>query len=261
MDIKAFSQNIVKPLLLGYIALWLGIYLCSRFFLVMYSDKGMFQFWPWLAISIAPFSLYAALRTVYAERVKLYGAIGYFFIYTLLGIFATGYMIVNGDILASAAFSSSHVKDATLVDVQKVFHRKTGFDHTDVRVNVDGRVFTMEARPYAFFYLKGRKQLKLNIGRSGLGNDYVTSIEVSAGDQLKARWIHFKDMIYRMRWFFGVIVVVVGGAILFGKYIPEKRLQKRKPVAFWKIMALTMGILMGLGLLFYAGLWIWVWLR
>lgn len=258
MQIKTLSPLIEKTLLYSLIGLWLTVYLSSRFFLEMSSDRGIFTFWPWIAVASSPFCLYAAIRTVNIRAEKCYGIIGYFLIYAILTVFALGYMLVQGDILLSAARGRQQHTQVRVVEVRKVFKRKIGFDHTSVTLQLGDKRVQMEARPYAYFYLNGKKTLKISIGRSSMNNDYVTCLEISMREKLKARWMHFKDMLYRTRLVWAGLALLFIGILIIPRYLPKGADNKPKPLSFWKQMGIVMAILSALAILFYASLWIYV---
>lgn len=258
MRIKTLSRNIEKPLLCSFIVLWLAVYLSSRFFLEMYTDRGIFAFWPWTAVACSPFCLYAAIRTVNIRKEKWYGMIGYFLIYGFLTVSACGYIIVQGEILLSAARGRQEYTRVRVIGVRKVFKRKLGFDHTAVTLQLGNRKINMEARPYAYFYLRGKKELKVALGRSALKNDYATSLEISMQEKLVARWLHFKDMFYRMRLLWAFLALLFLGILIIPRYLPRDADNKPKPLSFWKQMGIVMAALIGIGILFYAALWIYV---
>ena len=258
VNLKARLHRIEKPLLFGYWGLWLLVYLCSRIFLEMYSDRGILAYWPWVALVGAPLSLYAALRTRSKTKGSWYSVIWYVALYLALCVFATGYIIVHGDILLSAAFDRQQHSEASITAVSKVFRKKLGFDHTHVRLMVNGQEISMDARPYTFFYLSEKTTVGIWWGRSMLGNDYVTVTDVPVGKKAEARWLHFKDMIYRNRIFLGIVLCLVIGVLIWIKFFPDTKLPKRKPLSPVKLIGLVLGMLFTLMVLFYAGIWLYV---
>jgi len=211
----------------------------------------------WVAIGVSPVAIYAALRTGFAERAKWYGFLGYLVGYSVLLTFATQYMVVQGNLLWNAAINEQIFKQVRILEVRKVFKRKLGFDHTEVTILRNGQLIKMEARPYAYFYLKAKKQLDMKIGHSEMG-EYVTSISSTSVEKIVARWLHLKDIVYRMRWFLGIFIIIVAAALIKPSYFPEKPGLEKKKISFWKQIGLVMAILFGIALLFYAGLWIYI---
>ncbi|PST82565.1 hypothetical protein C7T94_07810 [Pedobacter yulinensis] len=123
----------------------------------------------WLAVCLSPPAIYAALRTTYSQKDKWYATFGYLLMYLMLGGFALEYIIIKADILIDSALHKNKTQELRLLEVRKVIKREIGFDHTAVRVRLSGKPVTLEARPYAFFYLGNKTVVKGKIGRSWLG--------------------------------------------------------------------------------------------
>jgi|GEM_PF-1580301 len=244
--------------LISYFSLWLFIYLASRFMFEMTEIKLQSGLLKWVAIGISPVAIYAALRTGFAEKAKWYGFLGYLLGYSALLTFATQYMVIQSSLLWDSTVKEQTLATVQIIEVRKVFKRKLGFDHTEVTILRNGKFMKMEARPYAYFYLKDKKQLDIKIGYSEMG-EYVTSISSSTFvEKTVARWLHLKDMVYRMRWFVGVIIIIVAASLIKSIYFPDKPGGEKKKISFWKQMGLVMAILFAIVLLLYAGLWIYV---
>ncbi len=255
---KERLRKLEFPILLGYLGLWLLVYLLSRIFLEMYTDDTPSQAWVWLLIVFVPLSGYAALRMAFSEGGKWYHSIGYFLIFTIGSVFTGQYILVNGDILLSALSNATVQTQAKVIRVEKVFRRKTGFDHTDVVLQFNGKKITLEARPYSFFYLQHKSVLQITAGTSLLGNTYVSSSGVASQEKDSARWLHLKDWAYRSRLLWGIIIAMILGIIIKAKFFPEQPGVKRQPVGFWKLFGMIMGILIAISLVLYAGLFIYV---
>lgn len=246
-----------KLFMISYIGLLLLIYLASRFVFEMTENKSLPILLKWVALGISPVAIYAALRTGFTSKAKWYGFIGYLLGYSVLLAFTTEYMVIQSNLLWNAAVNKQTIEQVKIYEVRKVFKRKSGFDHTEVTILLNGKLIKMEARPYAYFYLKDKKQLDLKIGYSAMGA-YATSSNSTFGEKTMARWYHLKDMIYRMRWVFGIIFIILVAACIKYSYFPDKPGVERKKLSFWKQVGLVMAILFGIALLFYAGLWIYI---
>lgn len=255
MNSKENLRKVEKYVLITYATLWLLVYLLSRIFLELYTDYTPSGFLLWTALFIAPFSIYASFRTVFPKGEKWYSFIGYVLIYSLLATFTSQYIVVNGDILWSAATKpAAPSRKATVLEVRKVFHSKTGFDHTEVSLQIDGKLLNLEARPYAYFYLKDKKTLLISLRKSGLGIDYVTSTGVNGGERRYARWLHFKDWVYRMRWGLAIVLGIITMVWIRMEFFPEKEGSKPVRIGYWKLI----GIIFATLLLLYAGLLLYV---
>ncbi|WP_293788829.1 hypothetical protein [uncultured Pedobacter sp.] len=250
-------SKLETTVIITYFSIWLFIYLASRLTFEMTEIKVLSGLVKWVAIGVSPVAIYAALRTGFVEKAKWYGFLGYLLAYGVLLTFATEYMVIQSKLLWSATVKDQAIVQVKVIQVRKVFKRKLGFDHTEVTILRNGNVIKMEARPYAFFYLKDKKQLDMKIGDSDMG-EYVTAVNNTLAEKTVARWLHFKDMIHRIRWVIVIIMVTVAAALIKGSYFPDEFGVEKKKMSFWKQMGLVMAILFGIALLFYAGLWIYI---
>lgn len=253
---KEILRRLEKPFLITYISIWVAVYVLSRFFLEIYTDDAPASVWIFLLIVLVPLSFYAAARTVAIKRENWYGVIGYFIIYSAVSLLTSNYIIVNGDLLISAAIKPKTRSQVVVTDVHKVFY-KSGFDHTSVTVKTQDRSITLQGRPYIFFYLLGKERISVSSARSFLANEFLYTDGISRREKLKARWLHIKDQIYRLR----IIAAIIATLTLIGFLLPQKKFPNRQAAAkigIWKMMAIVMGILLTLGLLFYAGLFVYV---
>ncbi|MFF5384104.1 hypothetical protein [Pedobacter suwonensis] len=246
-----------KIFLIAYAAIWLLVYLLSRFFLEIYTDDFPSSMWKWLFVFIVPISLYATVRTFFSKEYKWYSAIGHFVMYTLLGLFTGNYIIVNGDILISSAIKTPSLKRAEVIEVRKVFY-KSSFNYTSVTLQIAGKVDTFQGRPFVYFYLKNRKALSIRCGRSFLRNEYAYTVGIENGEKLGARWMHFKDQIYRVRILLGIILLVIVAGFIASTKLQNNTKTETVKIGFWKLMSIVIGILLALSLLFYVGLFVYV---
>lgn len=250
MNLKKILRMIEKPVIIIYVLLFLLVYIFSRFFLEIYTDHSPPALLHLSLIVLIPVSLYAAIRTVILKEEKWYGGIGYFIMYLLLGLFTGDYIIVNGDILVSSAMNKEKSEAVQVLDVHKVFSRRD-FHHTSVTIKTASGIKTLEARPYAYFYLSGRKIISIRSARSFLGNDYVSTEGIGTGEKFRARWLHFKDQLHRLWIFVGMVFLLIFIGFLRQRYsskTPGLRIQK---IGFWKLMGIVIGILFSFALLLY----------
>jgi len=258
MIAKERIRKLEYPILFAYLGLWLLVYLLSRLCLEMYTDHTPGWVWIWLMVIFIPLSAYGALRMAYSEGGKWYHSFGYWVMFMLGSLFSGHYILLNSDILISSLIKPAVIAEAKVISVNKVMSRKLGFDHTAVLLQFNGKRIALDARPYTYFYLQNKTNIKITTGTSYLGNTYVTSTDMSLQAKSGARWLHLKDWAYRQRWLwvlFGFMVLVV---VIKWKYFPDKPGEKRRPLSFWKAMGLIMGVLMALGLVLYLALLIYV---
>lgn len=257
MLLKKYLHSAEKPFLIAYASLWAAVYMMSRFFLEIYTNRAPSLLWILSLLLILPISFYAAARTTAVKRENWYEVIGYFVMYALLGLFTSNYMIVNGDLLISSAVNKEIQSEAEVTDVHKVYY-KSGFDHTSITLKTPAKDLKLQGRPYIFFYLNGKKVIRIRSAVSLLGNDYVYTEGISRSEKLKARWLHFKDQIYRL-WVFIAIIFVL---ILIGFFAPKKNKKnndaKSVKMGFWKFIGIVVGIIFAVFLLVYLGLLVYV---
>jgi hypothetical protein len=255
---KERLRKLEYPILFSYLGLWLLVFVASRIFLEMYTDHTPSNVWIFLFILFIPPSVYAALRATFSQGGKWYQSIAYILTFTTCSVFSGQYIVINGDILISSLVKKQVNTQAKIVSVKKVLKRKLGFDHTKVVLEFNGKRIDLDARPYNYFYLQDKTTLQINTGTSSLGNTFVTSNDVSIPDKFSARWLHLKDWAYRNRLLWAIMICMIIGVFIKMKYFPGKPGIKPKPIGFWKIMGLTMGILLLIGFVLYAGLLIYV---
>lgn len=256
IPVNKFLLRLEKPFLISYATLWVAVYLLSRFNLELYTDHASWFIWLPCLLVILPISLYAMLRTKSANK-GWYEKAGIFVMYTLFGLFSSIYIIVNGDLMISAADNRDKTAMVKLTEVRKVFY-KSGFDHTSVTVETASGTVVLQGRPFIYFYLNDKKIVLMRSGRSYLGNEYFYTVDIGRNEKFGARWLHFKDQLYRL-WVFIAIIAVM---IIIGLFWPERLSQKKVSTTsgwgFWKLMGFIMAILFAIFLLLYLGLLVYV---
>lgn len=128
-----------------------------------------------------------------------------------------------------------------------------GFDHTKVTLSVDGKQMILQARPYAYFYLHDKQNIKISLGNSPSG-PYVTSSHLSKREKLLARWSHLQDQFHRNRMIAFFLLPVGLGLWLALKYSPDqKKVAGNKPNV-WKTLGLALLLIIGFFILVYIAL-------
>ncbi|MGN7986198.1 hypothetical protein ACTJKC_02600 [Pedobacter sp. 22226] len=159
--------------------------------------------------------------------------------------------------MISSAINRKVRNRAMVTDVRKVFY-KSGFDHTSVTLKMGDKSITLQGRPYIYFYLNGREHISMTSAHSFLGNAYVYTDGISSKEKLRARWLHLKDQVHRLR----VLAAIILSIILTGFLWPQRKLTNGQRISakmgFWKMMGIVMGILLALAILFYIGLFLYI---
>jgi len=257
MNFKDRLRSIELPFIITYLSLWVLIYLSSRIVLEMTVDERQSTMLIWAAIVSAPIVIYGTLRVGFAGKAKWNGFLGYYLMFSLFGIFMTQYMLIQSKLLYDVAMQDEVQKTVQVTEVKRVFTRRSGPNHTAVTFNLDGKPVTMKARAYAYFYLHDKKMIDITFGKSDMG-DYVTNIALSSGDKMYARWLHLKDFVYRLRYIGLIILAMIIGGLIKGRYFPTQPGKPPTKVSFWKMMGIIMAILITIAILLYIGLWVYV---
>ena len=255
---KEGLRKLEYPILIAYLGLWLLVYILSRVFLEFSTDQCPKEVWIWLLVILIPVCGYTALRAAFSEGGKWYHSIGYFLIFTIGSVFIGQYIVLNGDILISSMITIPKQTQAKVISVDKVFRRKLGFDHTNVKLQFNGKEITLEARPYSYFYLSNKRTLQITEGTSFLGNTYVTSTEISGQEKSSARWVHLKDWVHRQWLLWVIIACMILGTLLRLKFFPETPGVKPRPIGFWKLMGIIMAALVAIALVLYLGMLVYL---
>ena len=256
MNKRPIPHRLEFPLLIAYILLWLAISIFARIEIEMQSDRSPKNILIWAAAISFPIVMYASKRTGDIEKVKWYGYIGYFFSYILVFVYITQSMISQSGLLISAARQQETMSQADLIEVRKVFKRKIGFDHTEVKLTVDGKQMVLKARPYAYFYLQGKKQIEISYGNSGSG-PYVSSSNVTNHEMLIARWEHLQDQFHRNRMVAFFLIPVAIGLWLALRYFPDPKKATLNKANTWKILGLCLLAIIVFFLIAYIALWLY----
>lgn len=257
MYAKKHLRKLEMPFIITYVSLLGMVYILSRVSLEIYTDHSPASLWIWSLPLILPVSLYAAARTVFSKGEKWYGAIGYWVIYTLFGLFTSDYIIVNGDLLLSSAIKKETEMQMVITDVHRVFTRRT-FDHTSVTLKRASATVVLEARPYAFYYLKGKNVIRVRCGRSFLGNDYASTGDISGREKLTARWTHLKDCVRSVWISAGLFALLIVAGFVVIRFSAKNETPRSMQPGFWKLLGIGAWIMIALALLLYAGLLMYV---
>lgn len=248
-------ENIIAII---YCSLVLIIYLLGRYFLDMYTANDSSAVGYSLAAILLPISIYITLRVNLAQGGKWYGYIGNF-VMAFGGLMFFSYTsCMKADLLLGALLKPHTVATAPLSDVKKRFIRKIGFDRTDVTFVYQGKTETFEAGRNIYFLLKDKKAITITIGRSFTNNYFVTDLHLPASERWAARWEYLKDWAYRQLWVAVFIIVIMGATWLKVTVWPTKPGVKPNPISWQKFSLIVFGIVMGLFLLAYLALLIYV---
>lgn len=152
-----------------------------------------------------------------------------------------------------------------VLSVEKDFV-KSSFSHTNVIIAYDNSDVKLETSRINFFVLEHKKQIRIVIGKAGNYGYYVTKLYEEPGERSAARYKYWKFW-WSRNWFWPVallaFILIVVLMVKFGKppvTYNYDEIRDKKPVSFWKMMALIMGVLMGIALLLYIGLIVYVYL-
>ncbi|WP_462267393.1 hypothetical protein [Mucilaginibacter sp.] len=234
--VKRKQKVVIKPvvstgtwIVLGYWALCALIYLSTDLFVDLYTTTDFVSV-AWIAgLVVLPLTIY----TLYAGRQEFFTSwyASIFFPLIVFGLYlGTAYFnALNLDLLASAAFKDTTPQTLPVQDVHQEFARKAGFVYTNVTLFYQGKPVVFQGTRTSFFLLKPYQQLHVRIGRSYLGNYYITRIQLPAHERWAARWAYLKDWFWRYVWLLIALPVLYVLSLLKDKFFPAP-LVRKKPV-------------------------------
>ncbi|MDT3405560.1 hypothetical protein [Mucilaginibacter terrae] len=161
-----------------------------------------------------------------------------------------------------------HKQDEAVVKVLSVKKHfvKSSFSYTNVVISYDNNEVEMQTSRINFFLLEHKKNIRIVIGKADGYGYYVTKLYDEPGERSAARYKYWKFW-WSRNWFWPAallaFILVVALMVKFGK--PPKtynynEIRDKKPVSFWRMMAILMAVLLSLALLLYVGLIAYVYL-
>lgn len=186
-------------------------------------------------------------------------------VYSMLFWFVVLSILFKVRMLYHAAVEHTTQTELKISGIKKVFSKRS-FTGTKVMVNLNGRNVEFETSRTNFFALQNYKAIKVLLGQAGK-DYYITKIYFKPGQKSTARYEYLKfwwDRNWHIPAFVLGFILLVIILIKFEKpsgHIYRAEIKTTKPKSFWKLMALVMGILVGIGLLFYVGLIAYVYIR
>jgi hypothetical protein len=207
-------------LLLAYWLFFAIIHLTIDLFIDLYTDKDYSSAF-WLAAAVAlPLTAY----TIYLARRSLFTGWYTYVLFPLI-IFAlylgsAYFTALKLDLLISAGVNHEKEQVLPVKSIQRVYARKAGFIHTNVALGYQNHLVTFEGTRTSYFLLSPYQSLRVKIGRSYLGSDYITHVNISEQQRWAARWAYVKDWFHRYYWLLILLPLLFGFGIFKDKYFP-----------------------------------------
>ena len=227
---KKFPVSFAGYILLAYWILCVVVYLITDLFLDLYTTQDFLTvFWcaGILVLPLAVYTLYLGRETLFTTW---YGAV--FFSLIVYGLYlGSGYFtVLKLDLLISAALKTTENQELPVQHVNRIVARKAGFIYTDIALRYQGKSIRFEGTRTSYFLLKSYKKLHVNIGRSYLGNDYVTQIQLPAHERWAARSAYIKDWFSRNWWMLSGFVLWFLFSLWKDKYFPTRPAESKPTV-------------------------------
>ncbi|MGZ3872195.1 MAG: hypothetical protein ACXVJD_04725 [Mucilaginibacter sp.] len=208
-------------LLWTYWILIVVIYLTVDLFLDLYTTND-FSKVVWYAAAV---SLPLAALTLFYIRKDMLSRWYTYILWPLIifGLYlgVTYFNALNIDLIFSAVFKSTTRQELPVEKVNQVFSSKAGFIWTDVTLFYNGKKVVFQGTRTSYFFLKDRKKLTADIGRSYLGNYYVTNMQIPAQERWAARYQYLKYWFNRHVWLLIAFPLLVFFGIIKDKYFPS----------------------------------------
>ncbi|WP_295772463.1 hypothetical protein [uncultured Mucilaginibacter sp.] len=207
-------------------------------------------------------AVYYAFKYYGPQKWEAYTIIVFVTAITWAGTLST---IQKASFICDAIFNKQVDVIVPVVSVTKKF-TKSSFSHTNVSITYDNTEVKLETSRTNFFLLQHKKEIRIIIGKTSDYGYYVTKLYTSPGEESQATLLYFKDWWHR-NWFWplllGGFILIIVLTVVFGKPKPvtlRDEIKVKKPMPFWKAMALIMLIVFGLLLLAYLAVVAYVYL-
>lgn len=251
MAVKKLQQPSINPsarlggyILVAYWGVWAVIYVIKDIFLDLYTDEDFLSVVWYAGVIVLPITAY----TLYLGRQSFFSAWYTYLFYPLLiyGLYlgSAYFTYLNLDLLASAAFKNTTEQVTSVEHVERIFARKLGFTHTDVVLHYQGKSISFQGTRSSYFLLKPHKRLQIKIGRSYLGNYYVSQLHLPAAERWAARWAYWKDWFHRYWWLLILLPILFMLRLLTDKFFPPKPADKKVAAHPYLKFLKTLGIIL-----------------
>jgi hypothetical protein len=152
----------------------------------------------WCAVVVfTPAGIYFAIPMAARENAKWYKFLGYSIMISLFLVFIGYFTLLKTDLLWSLFTKPTTSGILYIKNVKKDYLPKHGWDHTNVNTIYNNKPLEFEATRTAYFLLKDKDSLNVTIGRSIVGNYFITDIHLPGTERWAARksyWINCRAL-------------------------------------------------------------------
>jgi len=245
-----------KIILIILVAFFIVVYLVTDITFEMTTDYKLFENGLWVYVICVIITAYYCFKYYGPKKWGAYTSLLFASVFFWLGLLNT---ISKLKLLYNAAFGQKTELVVKIKSVKKEFTKRS-FDHTEVTIPFNGHDIEFETSRTNFFALEHKNAIKVVIGSAGPDNYYITKVYWKPGEISTARYKYLKFW-WSRNWFLPVLVVgfilAVIISVKFGKpagHIYRQEFKTKKPVSFWRAMAIVTVVLLSVMLILYLGL-------
>jgi|GEM_PF-2267579 len=245
-----------KIILIILVAFFIVVYVVTDITFEMTTDYKLFENGLWVYVICFIITAYYCFKYNGPKKWTTYTALLFASLFFWFGVLTTTTKL---KLLYYAAVNHETELVVKIKDVQKVFSRRS-FNGTKVLIPYDGKDIEFETSRTNFFALEHKNAIKVIIGKAGHDNYYITKVYWKPGEISTARYKYLKFW-WSRNWFLPVLVVgfilAVIISVKFGKpagHIYRQEFKAKKPVSFWRAMAIVTVVVLSVMLILYLGL-------
>ncbi|MVN91958.1 hypothetical protein [Mucilaginibacter aquatilis] len=251
-----------KYFLITIVAIFAVVYSLSYFMFDMIDAGTGYKYGTAIFIISLGIAIYYAFKYYGLKKWEAYTLIVFVTAVTWAGTLST---IQKVNFIYGATFNKRNDVVVPVLSVTKKF-TKSSFSYTNVSIAYDNKEVKLQTSRTNYFLLQHKKKIRIVIGKSSDYGYYVTKLYTLPGEESHATVLYLKDW-WSRNWFWplllGGFILIVVLTVVFGKpqpATPIDEIKVKKPVPFWKAMALIMLIVFGLLLLAYLAVLAYVYL-
>jgi hypothetical protein len=249
----------IKTWEVGMIAVFLiwiiMVYVLELSLLNMYTVVDSLMLFCCAVVIFLPAGVYLAIRITATENARWYKSVGYAIMASLFLVFMGYFTLLKTDLLWSLFTKPTTSGILYVKNVKKDYLPKHGWDHTNVNTIYNNKPLQFEASRTAFFLLKDKHSLNVTIGRSNIGNYFITDIHLPAVERWAARKYYLIDWVQRYSWFALFIIFAFIVAQLKMRYWPNFTFAQ---VGWKRFVILCAAMVAGIFVIIYIALTIYI---
>jgi hypothetical protein len=210
----------------------------------------------WCAVVVfTPAGIYFAIPMAARENAKWYKFLGYSIMISLFLVFMGYFTLLKTDLLWSLFTKPTTSGILYIKNVKKDYLPKHGWDHTNVNTIYNNKPLEFEATRTAYFLLKDKDSLNVTIGRSIVGNYFITDIHLPGTERWAARKSYWINWVERYIWVAVFLVFAFMVVQLKERYFPNITFAQ---IGWKRFVLLCVAIMVGIIVLIYISLIIYM---